>query len=283
MQIQGAMGSALPTLDLIDSLGAEGADQKVVDEVDLVHAGFLGSIELNRVDFTYPGAESPTIVNASINIPSGSLVAIVGPSGAGKTTLVDLVLGVLTPDAGNLSISGLAPLNALSEWPGSVGYVPQDVVIAKGTIRENVALGYPVLEATDERINRALRVASLDDFSNRLAMGIDTAVGERGTKLSGGQRQRLGIARALFTNPKLLVLDEATSSMDGETEASVASALQNLKGSVTVILIAHRLSTVRNADIVVYLDKGRIIGTGTFREVRDLIPDFDHQARLMGL
>ena len=219
----------------------------------------------------------------TLAIPSGASVAFVGPSGAGKTTIIDVLLGVLNPDTGNVSISGLPPLLAVAKWPGAVSYVPQDVVIAAGTIRENVALGYPLETATDELVMSALRVAHLDKFVAELPNGVDTQVGERGAKISGGQRQRLGIARAMFTRPHLLVLDEATSSLDGETEASISEAIHDLRGSTTVVMIAHRLSTVRNADIVVYLSEGRIKATGTFEEVRTAVPDFDHQAKLMGL
>jgi len=156
-------------------------------------------------------------------------------------------------------------------------------VIVAGTIRENVALVYPLETATNELVMSALKVAQLNEFITDLPLGIDTQVGERGAKISGGQRQRLGIARAMFTKPHLLVLDEATSSLDGETEANISEAIHSLRGSTTVVMIAHRLSTVRDADIVVYLSEGKVLATGTFNEVRNAIPDFDHQAKLMGL
>ena len=180
-------------------------------------------------------------------------------------------------------ISGLPPLIAVAKWPGAVSYVPQDVAISAGTIRENVALGYPPEAATDELVMSALKIAHLDKFVADLPNGVDTQVGERGAKISGGQRQRLGIARAMFTRPHLLVLDEATSSLDGETEASISESIHALRGSTTVVMIAHRLSTVRNADIVVYLSEGKVMATGTFDEVRKAVPDFDRQAKLMGL
>jgi ABC-type multidrug transport system fused ATPase/permease subunit len=161
--------------------------------------------------------------------------------------------------------------------------VPQDIVISSGTIRENIALGYPIEEATDELIMRALKLAQLDEYVASLPDGIDTQVGERGTRISGGQRQRLGIARAMFTQPHLLVLDEATSSLDGETEASISNAIHALKGSTTVVIIAHRLSTIKNVDKVVYLSDGKIMATGTFDQVRNRVPNFDLQAKIMGL
>jgi ABC-type multidrug transport system fused ATPase/permease subunit len=164
-----------------------------------------------------------------------------------------------------------------------VSYVPQDVVIASGTIRENVALGYPLEKATDELILSALKVAHLDEFVANLPQGIETQVGERGAKISGGQRQRLGIARAMFTRPHLLVLDEATSSLDGETEANISAAIHDLRGLTTVVIIAHRLSTVRSADQVVYLSNGNAVASGTFDEVRRAVPDLDRQAKIVGL
>jgi ABC-type multidrug transport system fused ATPase/permease subunit len=161
--------------------------------------------------------------------------------------------------------------------------VPQDILIAQGTVRDNVAMGFPNDAYDDELVWDALNVAQLEEFARALPQGLDTPVGDRGVKISGGQRQRLGIARAMFTKPKLLVLDEATSSLDGQTEADVSEAIRAMHGKVTVIMIAHRLSTVRNADQVIYMDKGKILAGGTFEEVRKYVPDFDDQAQLMGL
>ena len=206
-----------------------------------------------------------------------------GPSGAGKTTMIDLLLGILNQDSGSVLISGVSPIKAITKWPGAISYVPQDVVITAGTIRENISLGYPIEVATDNLVLEALGIAQLDKFVRELPNGIDTQVGERGAKISGGQRQRLGIARALFTRPQLLVLDEATSSLDGATEASISDAIQALRGSTTVIIIAHRLSTIKHVDKVVYLSSGKIQAVGTFEEVRKLVPDFDSQAKVIGL
>jgi len=283
IQIRGSLGAAAPTLDLIDSLGNSLMIENVDDTVDIEHLGFVSEILVSDVSLTYPGKSEPAISNINLSIPPGASVALVGPSGAGKTTFIDVLLGVLIPDQGGVQISGLPPLQAVAKWPGAVSYVPQDVVIAAGTIRENIALGYPPDAATDELVISALKIAHLDKFVAALPNGVDTQVGERGAKISGGQRQRLGIARAMFTRPYLLVLDEATSSLDGETEAGISEAFSALRGSTTVVMIAHRLSTVRNADIVVYLSEGKIMATGTFEEVRNIVPDFDRQAKLMGL
>ena len=281
--IRAGLGQATPTLDLIDMLGDAPMIENVDDSVDIVHEGFISEIQVTNTSLTYPNKPTPAISNITLTIPAGASVAFVGPSGAGKTTMIDVFLGVLSPDEGNVLISGLPPLLAVAKWPGAVSYVPQDVVIAAGTIRENVSLGYPPETATDELVMGALKVAHLDRFVAGLPQGVDTPVGERGAKISGGQRQRLGIARAMFTKPHLLVLDEATSSLDGETEASISAAIHAMRGSTTVVMIAHRLSTVRNADIVVYMAEGKAMASGTFEEVRRAVPDFDLQAKLMGL
>ena len=283
IQIRGSLGAAMPTLDLIKTLGDSPLFENIDDRLDILHDGFTANIYLTNISLTYPGSISPAVSNISLEIESGSSVAVVGTSGAGKTTIIDVLLGVLIPDSGKVLLSNLAPLEAIAKWPGAISYVPQDVVIAAGTIRENVALGYPLEVATDKLVINALRIAHLDEFVQTLPNGIDTEVGERGAKISGGQRQRLGIARAMFTQPHLLVLDEATSALDGETEASISDSIQSLKGSVTVVMIAHRLSTVRNADQVIYMSAGKVVATGTFDEVRSLVPDFDRQAKLMGL
>lgn len=281
--VRSSLGASKPTLDLIDELGDAPLIENVDDSVDVMHEGFKPEIQVKGVSLTYPNKTSPAISDITLAFSVGTSVAFVGPSGAGKTTIIDVLLGVLNPDEGQVLISGLPPLIAVAKWPGAVSYVPQDVVIAAGTIRDNVALGYPSIFATDELVMSALKIAQLDEFVANLPQGLDTQVGERGAKISGGQRQRLGIARAMFTRPLLLVLDEATSALDSDTEANISEAIHTLRGSTTVLMIAHRLSSVRNADIVVYFSEGKILATGTFEEVRLAIPDFDRQAMLMGL
>jgi ABC-type multidrug transport system fused ATPase/permease subunit len=283
LQIRGSLGSANPTLELIDQIGIQDYLDTEETILSFEHDGFVGGIELSNVQLTYPGKGKPAISEINITISNGESVALVGPSGAGKTTLVDVLLGVLTPDYGSISISGIGPLEAFAKWQGAVSYVPQDVIISNGTVRENVSLGFPIELATDEIVWRALELAQLSEFVRELPMKLDTRVGDRGTKISGGQRQRLGIARAMFTQPMLLVLDEATSSLDGETESNISDSIKRLHGKVTVVMIAHRLSTVRHADRVIYMNNGRIQAQGTFDEVRKAVPDFDRQAALMGL
>jgi ABC-type multidrug transport system fused ATPase/permease subunit len=281
--IKANIGSATPTLNLIDEVKNLGGSNENVDELNFIHSGFEADIELVKVSLTYPSKKSPAINSISLEIKSGQVASFVGQSGAGKTTLIDVILGVLEPDSGDVKIHGRRPLDAIRKWPGAIGYVPQDVMVSNGTIKENVCLGYPVDCVPDEEIWKALQVAQLYDFVKSLPDQLSTHVGDRGAKLSGGQRQRLGIARAMFTKPKLLVLDEATSSLDGVTEADITDAVNNLKGGVTIIIIAHRLSTVRESDVIHYMSNGHLTKSGTFEELKAAVPDFAKQAKLMGL
>ena len=277
------IGSAGPTLDLIDFLGNSEKTFVVSDKVETAHLGFEPSIRVSNLSWTYPNSKSPALQDINLEVKPGEFMALVGPSGAGKTSLVDAILGVLPTNNGEVLISGKTPLEAVKEWSGAIAYVPQDVLISDGSIRQNVSIGFPDSEATDDLVWKAIEMAQLKTFVKSLPKELDSQVGERGTRISGGQKQRLGIARAMFTMPKLLVLDEATSSLDGQTESDIADAIQALKGIVTVVMIAHRLSTVREADKVIYLDHGKILAIGSFQEVRSKVPEFDRQAQLMGL
>jgi ABC-type multidrug transport system fused ATPase/permease subunit len=283
LQVKITIGLSAPTFVLVGSLNSMPPYDYVESKIDFEHKGFLPQVNLKSVSLTYPGRESKAVSDVSISIKPGEFVAIVGGSGAGKTTLVDLLLGILEPDEGDVNISGAKPQLAIRKWPGSIAYVPQDVMIVNGTISENVQLGFPSDPDFEPYINEALSLAQLEDFVRSLPQGPDTYIGDRGSRLSGGQRQRLGIARALFTQPKLVVLDEATSALDGQTELDVSEAIASLRGQVTIITIAHRLSTVRNADRVIYMADGKIVAVGTFDEIRTCVPDFDKQAKLMGL
>ncbi len=283
IQIKTSMGVSGTTFEMLDELldvqAETGESPRFVKE----HKGFNPKVSLKSVSYIYPKNVNFEIRDLSFEIDSGKSLAIVGTSGSGKTTLMDLLLGVLEPAAGDIKISGKSPRDAITHWPGAISYVPQDVLVINGTIRENICLGYSPKEITDEEVFSALSEASLLDFVKKLPMGIHTQVGERGAQLSGGQRQRIGIARALISEPALIVLDEATSSLDGETESQITEALNKIKGRCTVVMIAHRLSSVRNSDLVIYLEQGKVLATGTFAEVREKVPNFDKQASLMGL
>ena len=281
--IKGNLAVATPTLDLIDELASSVIENELESKFEVDHKGFEPIVEIRDVCFSYPSTGKKTLDHINLRIEPGQLVAFVGSSGSGKTTLVDVILGVLNQDSGSVLISNLTPAQAVAKWPGSIGYVPQDVLITNSTIRANIIMGYESQSVPNEAIWNAIRLSQLDDFVNSLPEGLDTFVGDRGTKLSGGQRQRLGIARALLTQPKFIVLDEATSSLDGETEASISDAISNLRGSVTVILVAHRLSSIRSVEKVYYLESGKIVAAGSFEDVRHAVPDFDKQARSMGL
>ena len=231
----------------------------------------------------YPGSDTPALDGITFTLPPGGALAVVGPSGGGKSTLADAILGVVQPSTGSVRIGGLSPGQVVRRYPGLVAYVPQSVALVSGSVRDNVALGLTQDEIDDDRVWAALKRAHLADYLADAREGLDTAVGERGVQLSGGQRQRLGIARALYTDPRLLVMDEATSALDAETENLVTQTIEELGSEVTTITIAHRLATIRRADTVIYLDRGRLLAQGTFEEVRSAVPRFDHQANLLGL
>lgn len=290
LTLRSAATLAQPTFQLADELDNPLADpdprlsdEEIRARTRGVYPDFSGSVLIDNVSVTYPGSPSPALKEVSVTMQRGESVALVGRSGAGKSTLADVVLGVLSPDLGTALVGGVSPAEAVTRWPGAMGYVPQEVVLANGTIRENVALGLPPGAIDDARVWEALTRAHLTDHVTSLPDGLDSWVGERGVRLSGGQRQRLGIARALYTNPVLLVLDEATSALDAESEFAIADMLRGLEGSVTTLIVAHRLSTVRDVDRIFYLEDGQVVASGTFEEVRSSVPMFARQAELMGL
>jgi ABC-type multidrug transport system fused ATPase/permease subunit len=224
---------------------------------------FEQRITLSNVSFTYPGEESPTLRDVSLSIERGAAVGIIGGSGAGKSTLVDLILGLLSPDKGVIAVDGRSVNECLRGWQNGIGYVSQSIFLTDDTIRRNVAFGVPVNEIDDAAVTRALKAAQLEQFVQTLPYGVETFVGERGVRLSGGQRQRIGIARALYHDPPVLVLDEATSSLDNETEAGVMAAVNVLHGSKTLIIVAHRLSTVSHCDELLELQMGQVVSVRT--------------------
>jgi ABC-type multidrug transport system fused ATPase/permease subunit len=281
--IKGAAAAAKSTLGLMKQLSDSELPDNSPGVVDFNYKNFVPVVQFSEVSFSYPGKDDSAILNATFELLPGSTTAFVGPSGAGKTTIVDLLLGLLEPSNGSIRISSVSPKEAIKSWPGSISYVPQDIQVMNGSVLENITFGYPIETAKIDRVWEVVKIAQLETTINSLSDGLNSHVGENGKLLSGGQRQRLGIARALYSNPKFLVLDEATSSLDGQTEFDISEAIQELKGQVTIIVVAHRLSTIRKMDNIVYMDAGSIRSIGSFEKVRDEVPDFRTQANLMGL
>lgn len=258
------------------------AEQRSVGS-SAVDAGKGFPVTVSEVTFTHADSKEPAIRNISLDIPSGSFVAFVGPSGAGKTTLADLILGINSPDTGQIMVSGADPIGLRERQPGAISYVPQNPGMVTGSIASNVALGEARDTIEDSEVWQALEKAELADFVRKLPDGIHSDLGKQADALSGGQKQRLGLARALYPNPHLLVLDEATSALDASTEASISETIQKLGSSTTVIVIAHRLSTIQHADVVYVVEDGCLSAEGTFSEVRKKGPLIEEYVRLMSI
>jgi ABC-type bacteriocin/lantibiotic exporter with double-glycine peptidase domain len=281
--VKSSFSAAQPTFDLIDELNGVQELERTETLITTNHKDFSPRVNLKNLKFTYSDAINDTIQDISLEISEGKFIAFVGPSGGGKSTLVDLVLGLLAPSSGSISISGLTPVDAIKKWPGSIGYVPQDVFIENSTVKENICLGFNPELVQDDLVWQALDLADLSEFVKGLEGQLSYRISDAGKNLSGGQRQRLGIARALLTKPKIVIFDEATSALDAETENRVSESILKLTGECTVIFIAHRLSVVRSADMIYYIDKGRIVNQGTFEELRSINADFNNQANFMGI
>jgi ABC-type multidrug transport system fused ATPase/permease subunit len=216
------------------------------------------SLTLEAVTYRYPSSADNALESISVIVRRGEAIGLFGPSGVGKTTLVDVILGLLTPDSGVVRVDGQDVLPQLRDWQDQIGYVPQAIFLSDDTLRNNIAFGLPSEEIDEISVRRALKAAQLEDFVRGLPAGLDTVVGERGVRLSGGQRQRIGIARALYNDPAVLVLDEATSALDAETERGVMEAVRALRGLKTVLIVSHRSSTVAYCDRVYLLRRGRV-------------------------
>lgn len=237
-------------------------------------------IAFDNVSFIYDGNSAAAIHDISLSIRRNEFVGLVGPSGAGKTTLSDVLIGLLTPSSGHIRFDDVIIDDALEAWRKRVGYVPQDIYLLDDTLRRNVAMGIDSKFIDETLVWRALDRAQLGDVVRGMRDGLDTTLGERGVRLSGGQRQRIGIARALYHDPELIVFDEATSSLDVKTEEDVSSAIRAMKGERTIIVIAHRLSTLKNCDRLIYLRAGGVVDTGTFAELAQRNPDFAETIQL---
>jgi ABC-type multidrug transport system fused ATPase/permease subunit len=230
---------------------------------------FNDKIELKDIKYSYPDDQEAVLKNINIEIKKHTEIGLAGATGAGKSTLVNVILGLLNPEEGKIEIDGLK-LNEdnIRNWQQNLGYVPQDIYLCDDTILSNIAFGVPKDEIDMEAVKKATKIANIDKFiENELPQGYDTVVGERGVRVSGGQRQRLGLARALYNDPEVLVLDEATSSLDGATQKAVMEAINNVAKVKTMIIIAHRLSTVQNCDSIYMIEDGKVIDSGKYNEL----------------
>lgn len=286
LTIKSSLGSAKPTLELISSLKLSINrldNNKSIELVPKEHEGFSADVRIENLKFKYSGSSKNAVEEINLELNSGMYVAVVGPSGAGKSTFVDLLLGLHHPSSGSVEISGLEALTAIEKWPGAISYVPQEIQLVSGSISENVLLGFKNDTQNKKEVLSALKKAQLNEYIDSTGEILDSNIGDEGGKLSGGQRQRIGIARALLTNPKILVMDEATSALDAQTEENISNTISKIKDQCLIIVVAHRLATVRKADLVIYMQDGRIKAKGSFEQVRQEVPDFDTQAQLMGL
>jgi ABC-type multidrug transport system fused ATPase/permease subunit len=277
--------AALPSLEQVrdDLLEAESPRAaQADDDVELPEGSLRARLALRDLSFSYaPGV--PVLTGVSLDIHPGDAIGLVGSSGAGKSTLVDIVLGLLEPDSGDILVDGWPLSTVRHRWQRSIGYVPQAIALFDDTVRANVALGVDADDVDDDDVWAALALAQLEDVIRALPLGLDNVIGEAGVQLSGGQRQRIGVARALYADPQVLIFDEATSALDSETEFKLTEVLDSLRGRLTTITIAHRLSTVRRCDRLLYLDDGVVAAEGTFEELNAAIPGFTRMVDLAAL
>jgi ABC-type multidrug transport system fused ATPase/permease subunit len=281
LMLSSSAGVSAPTLELSRKLQSQ-TNSIRRENIFEASSRFTPKVEISNLRFGYD-RENLIIKDLNLLVEAGEFLAIVGPSGAGKSTLIDLCLGLQEPTSGLILISGIEPSLAIQKWPGKIAYVPQRVHLANNTLRENLVFGNKEQKNVDRRCMEVLEEVGLTDEFARMQMTLDTYIGSDQNALSGGQVQRIGIARALLNSPELLVLDEATSSLDAETENQISTMIGNLPKKITRVVIAHRLSTIQAADRVLYLSPDSPPQVGSFQSLRTNIPDFDNQAKLMGL
>jgi ATP-binding cassette subfamily C protein len=282
MAIRTNLSASDVTLSLVEKLKESQYISETRTAADFKHKNFIPEVRIEDLDFKFGEGDGFALKKINLELKSGEFVAIVGKSGSGKSTLLNLIIGLENPSHGRINISGVSPRTATSQWTGALAYVPQDIKIIDNSIRENILLGFTTDEVSDQEIFGILQLLGLSELVSR-PDGLDTRISQFYGGLSGGQIQRIGIARALITKPKLIILDEATSSLDAETESTVNSLFQSLHGKVTVIVVAHRLSTVQNADRLYWMEQGRIINSGTFQELRNSNKNFENNVLLLGL
>jgi ABC-type multidrug transport system fused ATPase/permease subunit len=282
IQFRGSIGAADYTISLANELQDNSIETKIeqINQTNLKNEN-LPEILVSNVSFSF--GENQVISDISFKIMPGKFCALVGLSGAGKSTLVDLILGIHKPESGQILIHGLPPANLVREYSNFISYVPQENNLINGTIVENLNFSYSNQQYSIDECLRTLELVGLVEWVDSLPLGLDTQIGETGVKLSGGQRQRLSIAAALLCNPKLLILDEATSALDAISEDEIKSLLDGIKGQVTCLVIAHRLSSIRDADSIFMIENGSLAGQGRFEELKKINSTFAKQAKLMGL
>jgi ABC-type multidrug transport system fused ATPase/permease subunit len=276
--IKGSEGMVEKTLEILNFANNHGTNIiSSTKKIDFEYQGFIPEISCSDVSYSHNSNSNFEINNFNLTILPGEFVAIVGKSGAGKSTIVDLLLGIREPISGFVSINKLPPNRAIKGWPGAISYIPQNVSIINGSILENITLGQELLEVSMSNVWESLKVAQLEDFVKNLPQMLETQIGDFGFNLSGGQKQRLGIARAVYTKPKILVMDESTSSLDNSTEQTISNTIHKLNGKTTIVMIAHRLSTIMNANRIVFLKNGLISSIGNYDELMQIEPDFKEQ------
>ncbi len=283
IMIKTFLTSATPTLELAHKLSQLPELSKEENNYNNTHNDFVPEVEINQLKFRYADSPKDALSEVNLKITEGTMVAFAGPSGGGKSTLIDLILGVLTPIEGTIRVSGKNPEKVSTIWPGAIGFVPQLVSVHNTSIKENVCLGFNADDIDDREVWSALEASNMREFVENLPGQLSFVIDEKGSNFSGGQLQRLGIARALLSKPKLIIFDEATSSLDAETENRISDSILQLRGKATLVVVAHRLSTIRQADKIYFIDGGKIVDNGTFEELKEKNSDFKVQANLMGL
>lgn len=283
LSVKNNLGAAEISLKLNDTFGNLEKKSEYLNTQTNSLKDFKGEIIVDNVSFKYADSQNNILNNVNLLLGPGKMLAIVGASGMGKSTFIDLLLGVIKPISGNIKISGIEPNEAVKKWPGAISYIPQNISIINGTILENIILGFSKNEVDIKKIHLAIKNAQLSEFIQSLPDGEETGIIENGLNLSGGQKQKIGIARALVSNPTLLILDEATSSLDSKSESDIMKVINSLRESSTLIVVAHRLSTIRNADQILYFGEKVHTHANSFEELVNKVPDFKEQANILGL
>lgn len=262
LRFRGALYGARKTLDVIEELKDYEVVKQLNENRESQRKKLTMNVQFSEVDFSYRDSSKKILSKINLEIESGEWLGVIGPSGAGKSTLIDVLLGIHKPSSGNVTISGMEPELYITNYPGVVAYVPQETFFMQGTLTENIALGSNKDDISYQRIVSILKLIGMPEFAFELKHGRDFEIKELGSNLSGGQRQRLAIARALYSKPKLLILDEVTSALDALSEKKIVDCISKLKGKITIISIAHKLSTITNADRVIFMEKGKIVSAG---------------------